>query len=173
MFGPLCNQTVHLKTDSNTLYYSIMKLRSSPSILKHNKGLKKYAFLNNSRNNCHRNYTNRPDISTNAHVQINRSILAPYGTHAMIWGFLCIMDAGRRVNKITAVVLTIYMGKLPVGGGGDSPYEMGVRADMTIESHNQHTKHTIGHSCFISSSLLKLKTLFFFNGASVVMSIAS
>ena len=118
MFGPLCNQTVNLKTDSNTLYYSIMKLRSSPSILKHKKGLKKYAFLNNSRNNCHRNYTNRPDISTNAHVQINRSILAPYGTHAMIWGFLCIMDAGRRVNKITAVVLTIYMGKLPVGGGG-------------------------------------------------------
>ena len=84
------------------------------------------------------------------------------------------MDAGRRVNKITAEVLTIYMGKLPVGGGGDSPYEMGVRADMTIESHNQHTKHTIGHSCFISSSLLKLKTLFFFfYGASVVMSIAS
>ena len=82
------------------------------------------------------------------------------------------MDAGRRVNKITAEVLTIYMGKLSVGGGGGggqpppppppSPYELGVRADMTIESHNQHTKHTIGHSCFISSSLLKLKTMFFF-----------
>ena len=117
MLGPLCNQTVNLKTDSNTLYYSIMKLKSSPSILNHNKGLRKYAFLNNSHNNCHRNYTIRPDISTNTHVQINWSILAPYGMHAMIWGFLCIMDAGRRVNKITAEVLTIYMGKLPVGGG--------------------------------------------------------
>ena len=125
MLGPLCNQTVNLKTDSNTLYYSIiMKLKSSPSILNHNKGLKKHAFLNNSHNNCHRNYMIRPDISTNTHVQINRSILAPYGTHAMIWGFLCIMDAGRRVNKITSEVLTISMGKLPVGGG-DSPYEMG------------------------------------------------
>ena len=29
-----CNQTVNLKTDSKTLYYSIL----SPSILKHNKG---------------------------------------------------------------------------------------------------------------------------------------
>ena len=44
---------------------------------------------------------------------------------------------------------------------GAIPQVQGVRADMTIESHNQHAKHTIGHSCFISSSLLKLKTLFF------------
>lgn len=56
---------------------------------------------------------------------------------------------------------------------GAIPQVQGVRADMTIESHNQHAKHTIGHSCFISSSLLKLKTFFFFNGPSVVMSIAS
>ena len=40
MLVPLCNQTVNLKTDSKTLYYSIMKLKYiySPSILKHNKG---------------------------------------------------------------------------------------------------------------------------------------
>ena len=122
MFGPLCNQTVNLKTDSNTLYYSIMKLRSSPSILKHKKGLKKYAFLNNSRNNCHRNYTNRPDISTNAHVQINRSILAPYGTHAMIWGFLCIMDAGRRTQQNHCSGINHLHGKTPGGGGGGTPH---------------------------------------------------
>ena len=38
------------------------------------------------------------------------------------------MDAGRRVNKITAEVLTIYMGKLPVwgGGGGPPPYKGGL-----------------------------------------------
>ena len=38
MFGPLCNQTVNLTTDSKTLYYSILKLKYSTSILKHNKG---------------------------------------------------------------------------------------------------------------------------------------
>ena len=38
MLGPLCNQKVNLRTDSKTLYYSILKLKYSPSILKHNKG---------------------------------------------------------------------------------------------------------------------------------------
>ena len=55
MLGLLCNETVNLKTDSKTLYYSILKLKYSPSILKHNNGLKKYASLNKSHNNCHRN----------------------------------------------------------------------------------------------------------------------
>ena len=36
MLGPLCNQTVNLKTHSKTLYYSILKLKYSPSILKQN-----------------------------------------------------------------------------------------------------------------------------------------
>ena len=40
MLGPLCNQTVHLKTDSKTLFYSILKLKYGPSILKQNKGKK-------------------------------------------------------------------------------------------------------------------------------------
>ena len=55
MLGLLCNQTVNLKTDSKTLYYSIIKLKYSPSILEHNNGLKNYASLNKSHNNCHRN----------------------------------------------------------------------------------------------------------------------
>ena len=40
MLGPLYNQTVNLKTDFQTLYYSILKLKytCSPSFLKHNKG---------------------------------------------------------------------------------------------------------------------------------------
>ena len=33
MLGPLCNRTVNLKTDSKTLYYSLLKLKYSPSIL--------------------------------------------------------------------------------------------------------------------------------------------
>ena len=32
MLWPLCNQTINLKTDSRTLYYSIVKLKYSPSI---------------------------------------------------------------------------------------------------------------------------------------------
>ena len=36
--GPSCSQTVNLKTDLKTLYYSVLKLKYSPSILKHNKG---------------------------------------------------------------------------------------------------------------------------------------
>ena len=30
MLGPLCNQTVNLKTDSKTLYYSLLILKYSP-----------------------------------------------------------------------------------------------------------------------------------------------
>ena len=42
MLEPFCNQTVNLKTDSKTLYYSILKLKyiPSPSILKHNYSVK-------------------------------------------------------------------------------------------------------------------------------------
>ena len=38
MLGLLSNQTVNLKTDSKTLYDSILKSKYSSSILKHNKG---------------------------------------------------------------------------------------------------------------------------------------
>lgn len=74
--GLYVNRQLHcsLETDSKTLYYSTLKLKFSPSILIHNKGWKKYASLNNSRDKCHRNYTNRLDMSTNTRIQINRSI---------------------------------------------------------------------------------------------------
>ena len=36
MLGPLCNQTVNLKTHSKPLYYGILKLKYSPSFLKQN-----------------------------------------------------------------------------------------------------------------------------------------
>ena len=49
------------------------------------------------------------DISTNTHVQINQSIFASYGTHAMIdfvsLGIFIRKDTGRRGNKITALLL--------------------------------------------------------------------
>ena len=34
MLGPLCNQTVNLETDANTLYYSLLKLKYSPDQLR-------------------------------------------------------------------------------------------------------------------------------------------
>ena len=36
MLSPLCNQTINLKTDAKTLYYSIQKLKYGPSLLKRN-----------------------------------------------------------------------------------------------------------------------------------------
>ena len=44
MIGLLCNQTVSLKTDSKTLYYSVWKSKYSPSILEHNKNALTAAF---------------------------------------------------------------------------------------------------------------------------------
>ena len=41
------------------------------------------ALLNKTHYNCHRNYMNGPDISTNTHVQINRLNFASCGMHAM------------------------------------------------------------------------------------------
>ena len=99
MRGPLCKQTVNLKTDSKTLYYSILKLEHSPFTLKHNEGYKKYSSLNNSHNNCHSDYTNRIIMSTITHVQIDRS-LHPTGCMPWIilclWGFLCVRHRTQR-----------------------------------------------------------------------------
>ena len=93
MLGPLCNQTVKLKTHSKTLYHSIPKLKYSPSILKHNNCLKKYASLNNSHNNCLRNYMNRIFLQIHKFRSINQS-LCPIGCIPWIilrlWGFLCV-----------------------------------------------------------------------------------
>ena len=36
MLGPLCNQTVNLETNAKTLYYSLLKLKYSPSIYLNN-----------------------------------------------------------------------------------------------------------------------------------------
>ena len=43
--GPLCNETVNVKTDSKTLYYSIMKLKYSPSITKAQQRLKEICIV--------------------------------------------------------------------------------------------------------------------------------
>ena len=58
-------------------------------------------------NNCHRNYMNIPDISTNTHVQIGSAIFASYETHAILClsGFLCIRGAGHTSIKITEGML--------------------------------------------------------------------
>ena len=94
MLGPLCNQTVSLKTDSKTLYYSTLKLKFSPSILKHNKGWKKYASLTNIHNNCKKHYANKPvryfykiiNIHNFSDQSINLCILQD-ACHELFWAF--------------------------------------------------------------------------------------
>ena len=109
-------QTV-MKTNSKALYYSVLKLKYSPSHLKNNKGWKKYASLNNSHNNCHRNYTNRRDISTNTctHVQIDRSM-----DLCVLWDacheLLCIFrdfNASDTQDAEVTEALTLYVKCLP------------------------------------------------------------
>ena len=132
MLGSLCNQTVNMKTDSKILYYSTLKLKYRPSILKHNKGKKKFASLNNSNNNKNNNIIiiknlycavfmarwstehkwlpqklNKQDIYYEKSMfrSINQS-LHPTGHMPWIilrlWGFLYVREAGCRGNKITA-----------------------------------------------------------------------
>ena len=77
MLGPLRNQTVNLKTDSKTLYYSILKFIYSPSILKHNKG---WLFRISQKPhpiivyNYHRNYMNGTFRTTNTQSCSDQSI---------------------------------------------------------------------------------------------------
>ena len=103
--GSLCNHTVNLKIDSKTLYYSLLKLKYTPSIVKHKKEKKKFVSLNNSHNNSHRNHTNRTFFK-NILRTINLSLRLTGHIRQIIlclWGFLCVRDAGCRDNKITAL----------------------------------------------------------------------
>ena len=78
MLGALCNQTVNLKTDfkNSLLIKSILKLKSSPSIFRHNEGLKKYASLNNSHNNnyCDKSYMIRIFLQKHKDQSIYQSL---------------------------------------------------------------------------------------------------
>ena len=100
MHGPLCNQTDNLKTDSKTLYYSMLKLKYSPSIFKHNKGYKKYALLNNSHNNCHRNYTNGIFLHY-THFQINCSLHPTGSCHVLFCVFGDFYASGTQDVEVT------------------------------------------------------------------------
>ena len=111
MLGPFCNQTVNLKTESKTLYYSILKLKYSPSILKQN----------NSQNNWHSNYTIRMFLQKH----MFRSIDLPTGLMPWIilclWGFIWDRDAGRRGNKITGTFYRhCWFGRRPQNWQGGS-----------------------------------------------------
>ena len=72
-FELLHNQTVNLREErlQNSVLYSILKLKYSPSILRHNM----YGTLNNSHSNCHRNCTNRIFLQKHMDQMINLCIL--------------------------------------------------------------------------------------------------
>ena len=103
--GSLCNHTVNLKIDSKTLYYSLLKLKYTPSIVKHKKEKKKFVSLNNSHNNSHRNHTNRTFFK-NILRSINLSLHLTGRIPQIIlrlWGFL--YASGMQDAEITKSLL--------------------------------------------------------------------
>ena len=98
MLGSLCNQTVNLKTDSQTLYYSILKLKYSSSI--------------KAKRNMHHQTTSirtATEITWTGYCYKNTCsdwlidrCLGP--TRCMLWiilrllGFSCVREAGRRTH---------------------------------------------------------------------------
>ena len=104
--GSFCNHTVNLKIDSKTLSYSLLKLKYTPSNVKHNKGKKEICVIKQQPQE-HPQKSHKEDI-LEKHLKIDQSIFASYGTHttnysASLGIFICIRDAGRRDNKITAL----------------------------------------------------------------------
>ena len=98
MVGSLCNQTVNLKTNSQTLYYSILKLKYSSSIkakrnMHHQTTSIRTATEITWTGYCYKN--------TGSDWLIDRC-LGP--TRCMlwiilrIWGFSCVREAGRRMH---------------------------------------------------------------------------
>ena len=83
MLGPLCNQTVNMETDAKTLFYTLLKKEIT-----------------------HTGY------STPKNLQIDGSFFLSHRTHTIIilhlWRSLCIRDAGRRDNKITACTADVH-----------------------------------------------------------------
>ena len=100
MLGPLCDQTVNLKTNVSWNYNIVLLVYSTTK----------------ARRNTHRWTTaimTATEITRTGYFYkttlIDRS-LRPTGrmpwTVLRLWGFLCVRDAGRRGNKITATYLS-------------------------------------------------------------------
>ena len=88
MLGPLCNQTVNLKTDSKTLYYSILKLKYSPHFwCKAQQRLKEIT---------HCETTAMLHKYTGYDWSIHRSIFAYFNYFASFWIF---MRHGHRTER--------------------------------------------------------------------------
>ena len=103
--GSLCNHTVNLKTDFKTLSYSLLKLKYTPSIVKHNKGKKEICVINNSHKNSHRNHTKRTFLK-NILRSINLSLHLTGRIPQIIlrlWGFL--YASGMQDAEITKSLL--------------------------------------------------------------------
>ena len=93
-------QLLNLKTDSKSLYYSLLKLKYIFT-KKKMRGLK-CASLNNSHVNSHRNHTNRI-FYKDIFITIDRSLRPTGRSHWIIWrlwGLLCV-EAARKGNEIT------------------------------------------------------------------------
>ena len=86
-----CNKSVNLENDAKTLFYSLLKLKYSPSkYLEHKKDLSKHASLNNT----HRNHSFLPyKKSSNRSIVWLLCILRGACHVLHLWGFLSARDA--------------------------------------------------------------------------------
>ena len=74
MLAPLCNQIVNLKTDTKTLYYSLLKLNVVLLYI--------YSTKMTKINTCTRIFKQQIGYLPK-NLQIDQSFFASYGTHAM------------------------------------------------------------------------------------------
>ena len=109
MLGPLCNQTVNLKTDSKNLYHSVLKLKYSLSISKHNKGWKIYALLSNSYNAVEITGTVRIYLQTHMFILTDWSLDA---CHELVCIFKDFFASGMQDAELTKSLsfLVLLMG---------------------------------------------------------------
>ena len=95
--GPLCNQAVNLTP--KTLYRSLLKLKYTRFIVKHNKDSKKYVSLSKSLENSHVNHTNSVFYKKGILWSIDRS-LRPTRKHMNYFASLGIfIGQGRRRQR--------------------------------------------------------------------------
>ena len=111
MLGPLCNQTVNLKTDSKNLYHSVLKLKYSLSISKHNKGWKIYALLSNSHNAVEITGTVRIYLQTHMFILTDWSLDA---CHELVCIFKDFFASGMQDVELTKSLsfLVLLMGMI-------------------------------------------------------------
>ena len=91
--GSLCNQKVNLRTNSETLYCSLLK----------EKILLLLSSITKTKRNMRRTATRTATEITQTEYS-TKNIFRSISLSLRLWGFLCVRDAGHRANKISVKV---------------------------------------------------------------------